>query len=55
VPDHNIDLTVTPLLSNQELRVNFTYWEGAVRVEGSQNGYGYVELTGYKESLRGRT
>ncbi|GAB4438079.1 MAG: lipocalin-like domain-containing protein [Anaerolineae bacterium] len=55
VPSQNIDLTVTPLLSDQELRVNFTYWEGAVRVEGTQSGYGYVELTGYKESLRGRT
>jgi predicted secreted hydrolase len=55
VPDHNIDLIVTPLINNQELNVNFTYWEGAVRVEGTQNGYGYVELTGYKESLRGRT
>lgn len=55
VPDHKIDLIVTPLLHNQELNVNFTYWEGAVRVEGTQNGYGYVELTGYKESLRGRT
>ena len=55
IPGQNIDVTVTPLISDQELSVSFTYWEGAVRVEGTQNGYGYVELTGYKKSLRGRT
>jgi hypothetical protein len=26
------------------------YWEGAVRVEGSATGRGYVELTGYGSS-----
>jgi predicted secreted hydrolase len=55
VPAHTIDVTVTPLISDQELNVSFVYWEGAVRVTGTQGGYGYVELTGYKESLRGRT
>ncbi len=55
IPSEGIDLHIIPLLADQELRVSFTYWEGAVRVEGSHNGYGYVELTGYKESLRGRT
>ncbi|RMF00943.1 MAG: carotenoid 1,2-hydratase, partial [Chloroflexi bacterium] len=35
VPAHNIDLTITPLISDQELRVSFTYWEGAVTIEGS--------------------
>lgn len=55
IPSEGIDLHITPLLNDQELRVSFTYWEGAVRVEGTQSGYGYVELTGYQESLRGRT
>ncbi len=55
VPSQNIDLTITPLVSDQELQVSFTYWEGAVKIEGSQQGYGYVELTGYFKSLRGRT
>jgi predicted secreted hydrolase len=54
IPGEGIDLYITPLLNDQELRVSFTYWEGAVRVEGTQTGYGYVELTGYYESLRGR-
>lgn len=55
IPSQGLDLRITPLISNQELNVSFIYWEGAVRVEGTQSGYGYVELTGYKESLRGRT
>lgn len=54
IPGEGIDLHITPLINDQELRVSFTYWEGAVRVEGTQTGYGYVELTGYYESLRGR-
>ena len=55
IPEEEIDLEITPLIEDQELNVTFTYWEGAVRVEGSQTGYGYVELTGYDKSLRGRT
>lgn len=55
IPDEGIDLHIKPLLNDQELRVSFTYWEGAVQIEGTQGGYGYVELTGYYESLRGRT
>lgn len=54
IPSEGIDLHITPLLADQELRVSFTYWEGAVRIEGTQTGYGYVELTGYYESMRGR-
>jgi predicted secreted hydrolase len=34
------------------------YWEGAVRVEGTRageplSGFGYLEMTGYAESLEG--
>jgi predicted secreted hydrolase len=48
IPRYNIDLTVTPHQSNQELSLTFTYWEGAVKVEGEDIfGNGYVELTGY--------
>ena len=54
VPSEGIDLRITPLISDQELQVSFTYWEGAVKIEGTQQGYGYVELTGYKRSIRGR-
>jgi predicted secreted hydrolase len=48
IPSHNIELTVIPLLKNQELLQTFTYWEGAVKVSGKDiSGKGYVELTGY--------
>jgi predicted secreted hydrolase len=49
VPDYDIDLSITPLLANQELPLSVYYWEGAVAVEqrGAAAGFGYVELAGY--------
>jgi predicted secreted hydrolase len=49
-----LDLTITPLVADQELDVSFRYWEGAVRVRGTRDGralagVGYVEMTGYAE------
>jgi predicted secreted hydrolase len=57
VPRQSIHLTVEPLLSDQEVRLSFTYWEGAVRVTGARagrpvSGHGYVELTGYAAPMR---
>ena len=54
VPSEQLDLTLTPLLADQELDVSFRYWEGAVEIEGTRagrpiGGKGYVELTGYTE------
>ncbi len=47
-----IDLTIRPLIQDQEMDVAFTYYEGATLIEGSHagaavTGRGYVELTGY--------
>lgn len=58
IPSRNIDLTITPLIKDQELDLSFTYWEGAVGLEGTVNGVsvtgtGYVELTGYAASMSG--
>jgi predicted secreted hydrolase len=52
IPGLQIELEVTPLLPDQEMDVQFVYWEGAVRAEGTRegaplSGRGYVELTGY--------
>ena len=49
IPSYGVDLTVEPLLPDQEFRHTFRYWEGAVRVTDTQGGEarGYVELTGY--------
>ena len=55
VPGQELQLTVSPLLDEQEMQVSFVYWEGAVRAEGTMagaavTGRGYVELTGYGQS-----
>jgi predicted secreted hydrolase len=47
------DLTVSPLLADQELPLSLRYWEGAVAARGTHGGHpvtarGYVELTGYE-------
>lgn len=58
IPSHGVDLTITPVLADQELDVAFRYWEGAVDVRGTGtdgrpvSGRGYVELTGYAEGAR---
>ena len=50
VPSANVDVRITALMKNQEMDVSVRYWEGAVRVTGSDTGRGYVELTGYGDS-----
>jgi predicted secreted hydrolase len=57
IPDENLNIIVTPLIQDQELRVSYTYWEGCVDFYGTQNGkpvsgFGYVELTGYADPMR---
>ena len=47
--------TVTPLQADQELHGSgIEYWEGAVRISGDVQGYGYAELTGYAGSMQNR-
>jgi predicted secreted hydrolase len=58
VPSADLELDVRPWVAGQEMRTSFTYWEGAVRVEGTRAGRpiagnGYVELTGYAKSMQG--
>lgn len=55
IPVAGADLTVTPLIPDQEMNVSFVYWEGAVAATGTLDGApvtarGYVELTGYGET-----
>lgn len=49
LPAEDLTLSVTPLLEDQELRLSFVYWEGAVAITGSATGRGYLEMTGYGE------
>jgi len=62
VPSAKIELTITPLIPDQELTTEgstgIAYWEGAVTGTGMSGGRevsceGYVELTGYAGSLGG--
>lgn len=55
IPHLNLDLTITPLVADQEMEVSFIYWEGAATMTGTLDGtkvqgVGYVELTGYGQS-----
>jgi predicted secreted hydrolase len=57
VPALDLILKIAPHLADQELNVSYTYWEGAVRVSGQRagqalSGNGYVELTGYADSMQ---
>lgn len=50
-----LELTVAPLVADQELQVTVRYWEGAVDVRGTRNGAavtgeGYLEMTGYADA-----
>ena len=52
LPSENLELEISPRISDQELQTTVSYWEGAVSVQGTQNGQpiqgvGYVEMTGY--------
>lgn len=58
IPSAQMNLKLTPLIADQEMRVSFTYWEGAVNITGTSNGkpvqgQGYVEMTGYAAQTRG--
>ena len=62
IPSEQIDITVAPLVADQEFDTRQTtgiiYWEGAVAGQGTSAGRqvaceGYVELTGYAGSLGG--
>ena len=52
--EQDLELSVVPVISDQELFTTVRYWEGAVDVTGTRGGErvggrGYVELTGYAD------
>jgi predicted secreted hydrolase len=58
IPGQDLQLQIIPYLANQEMKVSYNYWEGAVQVKGtsggdSLRGSGYVEMTGYAGSFEG--
>ena len=61
IPKYRLTIHTTPLVKEQEIHQSRTYWDGAVRVAGYQNvssttlktinGYGYMQLMGYKAAV----
>ena len=59
IPTLGIKLDIAPFLNDQELKLSFTYWEGAVHFTGQHadqaiSGEGYIEMTGYAQSIQGQ-
>lgn len=48
LPDKGIDVTVQALNPDAWMALSIPYWEGPVMVEGSHEGRGYLEMTGYE-------
>ena len=48
LPDKGIDVTVQALNPDAWMALSIPYWEGPVTVEGSHEGRGYLEMTGYE-------
>jgi predicted secreted hydrolase len=58
IPRSQIDLEIITPVPDQELNLAVTYWEGAIRVNGTRAGHpvhgvGYLELTGYGDVAPG--
>jgi len=46
IPDHNINLTLSPINDEQFMDGSIAYWEGAVQTDGSHTVRGYLEVFG---------
>ncbi|MEM6637522.1 MAG: lipocalin-like domain-containing protein [Pseudomonadota bacterium] len=47
LPDKGIDVTISALNDQAWMGTTFAYWEGPVRILGTHDGQGYLEMTGY--------
>jgi predicted secreted hydrolase len=48
LPDRGLDATVGAVNPMAWMGVSIPYWEGPVRISGSHEGRGYLEMTGYE-------
>ena len=48
LPERDVDVTVRALNPQSWMQTSFPYWEGPVYIEGSHQGRGYLEMTGYE-------
>jgi len=47
IPSRGLSVESQPLNPQSWMDTRFQYWEGPVTVKGTQNGIGYLEMTGY--------
>jgi predicted secreted hydrolase len=47
IPNHGLDVSISALNPQSWMATNVEYWEGPVLVTGTQDGVGYLEMTGY--------
>ncbi|QEW20699.1 putative secreted hydrolase [Marinibacterium anthonyi] len=52
VPAHGMDVTIAAVNPLAWMGTSMAYWEGPVRVTGTHDGRGYLEMTGYGEPAR---
>ena len=48
LPERGVDLDLYALNPQAWMKTSVPYWEGPVIVEGSHEGIGYLEMTGYE-------
>jgi len=48
VPSRGLDITTRPLNAQSWMDTLFPYWEGPIFFEGTHEGRGYLEMTGYE-------
>ncbi|MGR3483787.1 MAG: lipocalin-like domain-containing protein [Paracoccaceae bacterium] len=48
LPERSLDVTVAAVNPDAWMDTSVPYWEGPVTVEGSHDGIGYLEMTGYE-------
>ena len=48
LPERGIDITARALNPRAWMDTAFPYWEGPVRFDGTHEGRGYLEMTGYE-------
>jgi len=46
--DQNVDVDIAALNPKAWMKTSFPYWEGPVKIKGSHEGVGYLEMTGYE-------
>lgn len=47
IPARGLTIKISPLNPQSWMATAIPYWEGPIRIQGSQSGVGYLEMTGY--------